>query len=265
MPPRADHDGVLLELVGEVMGLLELDELCHGLLDALLRAVPSKWASLNEVGPQRVLALVQPHLDEVWIDRFAKLAHENPIYQRFMRTRDGRAYRFRDVGSREDLEATTLYREIYKPLGIEYQIAFALAAEPDRMLAVVMHREDRDFTDDERDFLNDARPYLVQAYSNAIAYSELRSRSSESLQEALVEHGLTAREAEVLQLVALGRSSNDVGTRLGVSNRTVQKHLEHAYRKLGVHTRSEAAERAWELAGDRPPQPPMHHPSAPPG
>jgi DNA-binding CsgD family transcriptional regulator len=247
---RANDDTVLLDLVGEVVGLLDLDELRHGLLDATLRALPAKWSSLNDVGPDGVVALVKPHLDEEWFGRFAELVQENPIYQRWLRTRDGRAYRFCDVTSREELEATRLYREVYAPLGIHYQIALALPAPPDRMLALVMHREDRDFSDGERDFLNRARPFLIQAYRNAIAYSEIRRGSSEVLEATLVAHGLTAREAEVLGLVALGGSNRDVAARLGVSDRTVQKHLQHAFRKLGVTTRSAAASRAWQLARD---------------
>ena len=66
--------------------------------------------------------------------------------------------------------------------------------------------------------------------------------------DALQDLGLTPREAEVAQLVATGGSNRDIAARLGVSDRTVQKHLERSFRKLGVKTRSEAAARAWELA-----------------
>jgi DNA-binding NarL/FixJ family response regulator len=248
----SDEDAVLLELVGEVVGLLDLDELRHGMLGALLRAVPAKWASLNEVGPDRVVALVEPHLDDEWIERFAELAHENPLYQRITHTQDGRAYRFSDVTTRERLESTRLYREVYAPLGINHQIAFTLPNEPDYVLAIVLHREKHDFSDAERDLLNRARPFLIQAYRNAIAYSEISEHSSAVLEAALVAQGLTAREAEVLRLVALGGSNRDVATRLGLSDRTVQKHLQNAFRKLDVSTRSAAASRAWQLAGAQP-------------
>ena len=61
----------------------------------------------------------------------------------------------------------------------------------------------------------------------------------------LIALGLTARQAEVLRLVATGLSERDIAGRLGISHRTVQKHLERAYRVLGVTTRSAAAELAW--------------------
>lgn len=53
--------------------------------------------------------------------------------------------------------------------------------------------------------------------------------------------GLTQREAEVLLWVSYGKSSIDISDVLEISPRTVQKHLEHVYEKLGVETRSAAA------------------------
>jgi DNA-binding NarL/FixJ family response regulator len=53
--------------------------------------------------------------------------------------------------------------------------------------------------------------------------------------------GLTQREAQVLLWVSYGKSSLDISEVLEISPRTVQKHLEHVYTKLGVETRSAAA------------------------
>jgi DNA-binding CsgD family transcriptional regulator len=245
---RPYDDGALLDLVGEVIGLIEIDELRAGIMRAFLAAMPLRWASLNEVGPAGVTALVEPHLDEVWFARFAELAHENPLLQYWQSTHDGRAYRFSDVTTREELEATRLYQEIYLPLGIHHQMAFSLPSDSEAILAIVLHRSDPDFSDEERDFCNRARPFLIQAYRNARAYSEATRRVPEALEGVLVTHGLTNREAEVVRLVATGGSNRDVGARLGLSERTVQKHLERAFQKLGVATRSAAAARAWELA-----------------
>jgi DNA-binding NarL/FixJ family response regulator len=52
--------------------------------------------------------------------------------------------------------------------------------------------------------------------------------------------GLTMREAEVLLWGSYGKSSGDISDVLEISPRTVQKHLEHVYEKLGVETRSAA-------------------------
>lgn len=52
---------------------------------------------------------------------------------------------------------------------------------------------------------------------------------------------LSNRELEVLSLVALGRTNEEVGAALGISKKTVQHHVAHAYRKLGVTGRVGAA------------------------
>ncbi len=52
---------------------------------------------------------------------------------------------------------------------------------------------------------------------------------------------LTAREAEVLYWVIKGKTNRDIGDILGTSPRTVHKHLEHVFEKLGVETRTAAA------------------------
>ncbi|MEM5315955.1 response regulator transcription factor [Paraburkholderia sp. JHI869] len=53
--------------------------------------------------------------------------------------------------------------------------------------------------------------------------------------------GLTAREAEVLLWVSRGKTNRDIGDILGTAPRTVNKHLEHLFRKLHVETRAAAA------------------------
>jgi DNA-binding NarL/FixJ family response regulator len=52
---------------------------------------------------------------------------------------------------------------------------------------------------------------------------------------------LTPRELEVLEHVAAGRTDREIAALLYVSVRTVQKHLQHTYEKLGVKTRTGAA------------------------
>ncbi|MBT0961753.1 response regulator transcription factor [Denitromonas iodatirespirans] len=70
----------------------------------------------------------------------------------------------------------------------------------------------------------------------------LREESDRASIDALLPaFGLTAREAEVLYWVSKGKTNRDVGDILGLSPRTVHKHLEHIFAKLGVETRTAAA------------------------
>lgn len=52
---------------------------------------------------------------------------------------------------------------------------------------------------------------------------------------------ITMREAEVLYWLALGKTNREIGEILDISPRTVNKHLEHVFDKLGVETRTAAA------------------------
>ncbi|MDH4329057.1 MAG: LuxR C-terminal-related transcriptional regulator [Nitrospira sp.] len=56
----------------------------------------------------------------------------------------------------------------------------------------------------------------------------------------LAHLGLSRRETEILSWVAQGKSNAEIGTILGISSRTVQKHLERIYSKLGVENRHAA-------------------------
>jgi DNA-binding CsgD family transcriptional regulator len=56
--------------------------------------------------------------------------------------------------------------------------------------------------------------------------------------------GLTRRQAEILRLVAIGKDNDSIAAELFISTRTVRKHLEHIYTRLGVSSRTAAAARA---------------------
>jgi class 3 adenylate cyclase/DNA-binding CsgD family transcriptional regulator len=53
--------------------------------------------------------------------------------------------------------------------------------------------------------------------------------------------GMTVREAEILRLIAVGRSNQEIATELMLSVRTVERHIENVYAKLGVHGQSARA------------------------
>jgi DNA-binding response OmpR family regulator/DNA-binding CsgD family transcriptional regulator len=55
------------------------------------------------------------------------------------------------------------------------------------------------------------------------------------------QYALSAREAEVLLWIARGKPNKDISNILGISPRTVNKHLEQVFTKLGVENRSSAA------------------------
>lgn len=78
----------------------------------------------------------------------------------------------------------------------------------------------------------------------------LCERRRDAAPSRLARAALTPREAEVLSWIAKGKTNRDVGDILGMSPRTVNKHLEHVYEKLGVETRAAAAALASRELGD---------------
>jgi DNA-binding CsgD family transcriptional regulator len=88
-------------------------------------------------------------------------------------------------------------------------------------VGIALRRAGASFDDDERELLWRLRPALAFVVREALAAPDPMPH-------------LTAREGQVLRLIARGDSNDAVGLALGISTRTVEKHLEHVYRKLGV-------------------------------
>ncbi|MEY2632400.1 MAG: hypothetical protein RIR00_1054, partial [Pseudomonadota bacterium] len=98
-------------------------------------------------------------------------------------------------------------------------------------------------------------PPLLASHANRRLLASFHDRSDEdewlivlreendsaAIDSLLTAFGLTQREAEVLYWVVQGKTSKDIGDILGSSPRTVNKHLEHIFEKLGVETRTAAA------------------------
>ena len=54
-------------------------------------------------------------------------------------------------------------------------------------------------------------------------------------------HTLTAREAEILRLIAGGKTNREIGAALDITEGTVKGHLQRIYRKMRVENRTQAA------------------------
>ena len=72
-------------------------------------------------------------------------------------------------------------------------------------------------------------------------------RVAAELQRHVERLGLTPREAEVLALLAAGRTNRQIGDELYVSDKTASVHVSNILRKLGVNSRVDAAAVAQRL------------------
>ena len=79
------------------------------------------------------------------------------------------------------------------------------------------------------------------------AEAVLSRRSADGAKVDAPIEALTAREHDVLALLADGLSNRDIATRLDISEHTVKFHLASIFGKLGASTRTEAVQRGLRL------------------
>lgn len=216
----------VLYAAGEVDGPVAFTE---PVLDALRELVPCDVAAFHEGSDRvdRALVYTGIPLGEMTADvRAARsaLRDEDPL-----RRADG-ACRLSDVVAAREFRRREFYARVHRPLGVEHLMWVYI--DPERTDArLELDRGEHDF--DERDcrVLNLLVPHLRQLLRRAARRSLVAGRGE----------SLTPREREVLEAVAQGRTNGEVGRLLDISPETVRKHLENAYEKLGVHTRTAAA------------------------
>ncbi len=83
--------------------------------------------------------------------------------------------------------------------------------------------------------------YMGKAGGNEFLLRLAKDTSANLPAEFTTELGLTTREGEVLSWLSKGKTNRDIAQILGLSPRTVDKHLEQIYAKLGVENRTAAA------------------------
>jgi len=85
---------------------------------------------------------------------------------------------------------------------------------------------------------------LIKSLSSVFSEEQqlvLHNQSTDCGSKNPSQLGLTPRETEVLFWMSRGKRNSEIGTILGVNQRTVTKHLERVFQKLNVDTRTAAA------------------------
>jgi DNA-binding CsgD family transcriptional regulator len=138
---------------------------------------------------------------------------------------------------------SALYHDYYRPVGIDHAIAVPMQVDDGLLVSFVLNRRRRDFDDRERDLLQAINRPLAALYHQSTVVRQLRG---EPLRDASSSErwALTEREREVLHWLARGKADRDIAEILAISPRTVAKHLQRIYDKLGVETRTAAVLRA---------------------
>jgi DNA-binding CsgD family transcriptional regulator len=176
----------------------------------------------------RILSEVVPHWEQsVW---------QHPFTRYFLQGGQMTALMFSDFFSSAQLRKSQYWELICKVLRYDRNITLPVIAGRGTS-AVGLGRRRRDFTERDRLMLNLLRPHFDQAYRNA----ELATARSKGFSRSLDSYGLRPRESEVGGWLAQGKTNPEIAIILGISPRTVEKHMERILEKLGVENRAAAA------------------------
>ena len=138
-----------------------------------------------------------------------------------------------DFYSVRQWHSSAMYSELVRGWGLEHEMLVCLPGGPMNTIRLLFWRgPGPDFSERDRVLLALLRPHLYQAYLDA----ERRRHPIPPL---------TPRQRELLRLVAAGHTNAQIGRRLGVTEKTVGKHLENIYARLQVSSRTAAVTRAF--------------------
>jgi DNA-binding CsgD family transcriptional regulator len=153
-----------------------------------------------------------------------------------------------DLMDRPALGRLPLYTDFLLPRGTMDQLLCVIQVSKKQGTVLTFNRSRPGFADRHRDLVNLATPHLVQAVAHrerlaqTIASRQVSHGHLEHLEQAAIGFAeLTSREQQVGELVAMGHTDRQVARILLISPRTVQKHVENIYQKLGPSNRATLA------------------------
>jgi DNA-binding CsgD family transcriptional regulator len=153
-----------------------------------------------------------------------------------------RAIRLSDLIPLREWKRHVVYNELFKLMGTTFQVTLPVLPYQSGLQGWVFNRSNRDFSDGEIEFANRMRPLLVTMnMASALAVS------AEDELAAAERFRLTPREIETLRLLAGGLTPTQIGYYNRISRRTVEKHLQNVYAKIGAHDRVQAVRMAIRL------------------
>ncbi|MET0886790.1 MAG: LuxR C-terminal-related transcriptional regulator, partial [Mycetocola sp.] len=131
--------------------------------------------------------------------------------------------------------------ELLRAVGVEQEMALPLVLRGGEYVVLSLNRPGaKDFFDEEMQTAARIQPLLIAIWCQARVLEHC------VWAESISAHELTGRERAVLQLLATGSTAEAIGRVLGCSGRTVEKHIEHLYRKLRVSDRVSAVRVGYE-------------------
>ena len=224
-----------------------IEEFAHAGVQGLKGLVDAELTTLSicalDTGHRRVVSDVPGAIAPREIAAFDRHFDDHPLVHEHGRNCTAGTRRISDIVRQDDFRRTPLYDEYYRAIGISHAMAVPIHLDRDQLVSFVLNRTRRDFDDRERERLDLIRPHLGDLYRMNRAVDDARAAWGVPRVQPPAAP-LTAREEEVLRWLAAGKTDRDIAEILGISPRTVHKHLQRVYEKLGVETRTAAVVRS---------------------
>jgi DNA-binding CsgD family transcriptional regulator len=217
----------------------------HGVA-TLPRLVSAELTTLSvcnlDTGHRSVVSNLPGAISKREIEVFDRYFYEHPLVREHGRNPNAVTRRMEDLVQPDEFKRTPLFNEYYRAIRIDHAMAVPIHVDSTLLVSFVFNRSGREFSDRDRSCLEVIRPHLGNLYRLTRAMDSARS-APVVVEDGTADLPLTAREREVLHWLAGGKTDRDIGEILGISPRTVHKHLQRIYEKLGVETRTAAVMR----------------------
>ena len=238
---RARDWRAAFELLGRVAEAGDTpSELAHAAVQALPALVSSEITTLSvcdlRSGRRQVIGTPAGAIGAADRACFDRHFREHPLVRYHADLHGAGAHRISDSLPFARFRHSALYSDYYRRIGIDHAVALPIWVDDHTLISFVLNRQGSDFSDRERLLLDRVGAPLSRLYLLAVARRPAGAMPASP-------SALTPREAEVLRWLAAGKTDRDIGALLGCSHRTVHKHLQHLYVKLGVETRTAAVMR----------------------
>ena len=207
-------------------------------VQCLPRLVSSEITTLSvcnlDSGHRRVVCDQPGVISRRELEVFDRYFYDHPLVREHGRNPTAVTRRIEDLLPDSAFQRTPLFNDYYRAIRIDHVMAVPIHVDRHVLVSFVVNRSKRGFSDRDRERVEVIRPHLGHLY-------RLSARKNEALEEI---EALTARERDVLDWLGAGKTDKDIAAILAISPRTVQKHLQRIYEKLGVETRTAAVMRA---------------------
>lgn len=253
----------VLLLVGEAHKATSPQELRQCIVygvGSLMDSVSCVWTELStDLFEKKVATTTALNISDDEMDikngllLFNQYAWQHPVIAAVINRSDIKALSMSDLLTRLEFQNLELYRLFFTTQSIEDQLSVGYV-ENGNVKGISVNRETWGFTENERHLLAHIA-HCVFPYYRMLQGTQQNEAGQQPVIEmninTIAMHhealGITPREAELLTQVGHGKSNKQIALVCGISEGTVRKHIENAFRQLDVNNRVSAIIKSMEI------------------